>query len=419
MTRKFMRQLALATALVTSPLVMTAATAKETVSFFVIAYNEPGLGQWWQKLVKIYQDKTGNEISIRNTTGSDYYTQLITEVASGSAADILTVNQNNVRELVAGGQLRPLNDFVDKPGIRELLADGAWDTLTVDGKIYGLPITGRTLELLYNSCHLKESGFDKPPANLTEFIDMARKLTKRDGSGTITRYGANMVNANEDPTYEMLLMLTLAHGGSLTDKDGNFTLTSEPVVKALTVMKTLYDEGVVPRGLMETDQRSLFATGSTAMTIDGQWQFPFIKENNAANFDCYKSAKHPWDGPATGGVNQGLAINAKAANPEAAWALLEIAASGEMQSVFSDHSPYIPYGRNALTQAQLDARPYLKPWAESITTAHPIVPRHHEDQFNTIWPIVAEAVVSTLQNGVAPADALAKAQAALEECCKK
>lgn len=389
----------------------------DKISFMVIGYNEPGLGEWWQKLVAEYEKTTGNTVEIVNTPAAEYYSQLTLLAATDSAPDVLVINANNVSELTANGTLLTIDDFVARPGNKDKLVEGAWNNLAVDGKFYGVPITGRTLELIYNSCYLKEAGFENPPTNPEEFMSMAKALTVRDASNNVTRYGANMVNANEDPTYEMLLMWTLAFGGTLTDDEGKFLMTSEPVVNALTYMKTLYDEGIVPRGLTETEQRSLFATGATAMTIDGQWQFPFIEKNNAANYDCYKSAKHPWSGPATGGTNQGLGINAKAANPEAAWAFLETAMSPAMQQIFSDYSPYIPYGVGALTPAQLEARPYLAPWAESLPTASPIVPRGHEDEFNTIWPIVAEAVIASLHDGKAPAEALAEAQAQLEECC--
>ena len=92
--------------------------------------------------------------------------------------------------------------------------------------------------------------------------------------------------------------------------------------------------------------------------------------------------------------------------------------SPEMQAIFGDHSPFIPYGRNALTPAQLEARPYLKPWMESIGTASPITLAGHEDEFNTMWPIVADGVLLSLRDGIDPAEALATVQQELEECCQ-
>ncbi|MFC5586834.1 ABC transporter substrate-binding protein [Nitratireductor kimnyeongensis] len=415
------RNLLYATALAATALAAgsTTSMAEDEISFLVVDFEAPGMGDWWQLLVSTYEEKTGNKVVPRNTPASEYYEQLLIQAASGTGADILTVNPNNIGELLAAGQLMPLTEFFESSGVKEQIVEGGFDALTADGEIYALPITGRTLELIYNACYLKDAGFDRPPQTPQEFLDYATKLTVKDGSGRVTRYGANMVNANEDPTYEMLLMWSIANGGSFADADGNFTLDSEPVIAGLKQMKALYDAGVVPKGMTETDQRSLFATGGTAMTIDGQWQFPFIEKNNSENFDCYKSALHPWDGPGTGGVNMALAINAATSSPDAAKAFIETAASAEMQSTFSDHSPYIPYGVNALTDAQKEARPYLEPWIKSSGNAHPVAIPGHADQFNEIWPIVVDAVLLTLRDGKPAEESLAEAQAKLEDCCAK
>ena len=114
-----------------------------------------------------------------------------------------------------------------------------------------------------------------PPTTPEEFLDAARKLTVKDASGKVTQYGASMVHINEEPTYEMLMMWSIAFGGSLTDGTRP-TVTDPGVVEALAFMKTLYDEELIPRGRSEDDQRALFAAGTTAMEIDGPWQVPFV-----------------------------------------------------------------------------------------------------------------------------------------------
>lgn len=404
-------------AMVAGPAMSPVAHAADDISFLVVDYDAPGMGDWWHLLVDTYQDNTGNKVTVRNTPARDYYEQLLIQAASGTGADVLTVNPNNLGELLLSGQLMPLNDLIAKSGTGKRIVDGGWESLTVDGKIYALPITGRTLELIYNACYFEEAGITAPPRSPQEFLEIAEKLTVTDSTGRVERYGANMVNANEDPTYEMLLMWSIAFGGSYSDADGNFTVDSAPVIKALNHMKALYDAEVVPRGMTETDQRSLFATGGSAMTIDGQWQFPFIEKNNADNFDCYKSAPHPWDGPGTGGVNMALAVNAGGDAPEAAWEFIATAASAEMQARFSDHSPYIPYGVGALTDEQRAARPYLEPWIASSGTAHPVVIPGHAAQFNETWPIIVDAILLTLRDGVPAEEALAEAQTKLEDCC--
>lgn len=403
-------------ALALAPLPMAQAQAQE-IEFMVVDYDAPGMGDWWKLLVEKYNAESGATVVPRSVSAGSYYEQLLIQVASGAGPDVLTVNPNNIGELLAGGYILPLDDYIEASGLRDAIVPGGWDSLSVDGATYALPITGRTLELIYNACHFEEAGISAPPTTPEEFLEAARLLTVRDDSGRVVRYGANMVNANEDPTYEMLLMWTLAFGGTFSDEEGNFALDSEPVVQALAFMKELYDAGVVPQGMSETDQRALFATGASAMTIDGQWQFPFIEQNNPDNFDCYKTASHPWDGPATGGVNMALAVNATSDSPEAALEFIAMAASPDLQSQFSDYSPYIPYGVGALTDEQLAARPYLLPYIESSGTAHPIAIPGHADQFNEIWPVVVDAVLRTLRDGVPPEESLATAQEQLEDCC--
>lgn len=393
------------------------ARAEGPLSFLVVDYDAPGMGQWWQLLVETYQNSGGVTVEPRSVAARQYYERLVLETASGTGADVLTVNPNNIRELLAGGHLMPLDAMIDAAGLRDRIVPGGFDSLTVDGVTYAVPITGRTLELLYNRCQFEEAGIAAPPTTPEEFLDIAQRLTVLGDDGRVVRYGANMVNGNEDPTYEMLLMWSLAFGGSFSDGQGNFTFDSPPVVRALEFMKEVYDSGAVAQGMMESDLRALFATGGAAMTIDGSWQFPFIEANNAENFACFASAPVPWDGPSTGGVNMALAVNAKAADPEAAFAFIAMSATPEMQGRFSDFSAFIPYGVNALTDEQRASKPYLEPFLASIGTAHPIFIPGHQDDFNALWPIVVDAVTRTLVDGVPAADSLAQAQSEAVACC--
>ena len=389
------------------------------VSFSLWQYEEPGIDGWWKGIVSAYQDEHGGEVTIRNLPISEYGPQLTVEIANNAAADVILIPAFQLPEVAATGALMPLDEWLDSSGVRERIIPGGWDFTTVDGTTWAVPIAGRTLELLYNECLFEDAGVGAPPTSPEEFLEAARLLKKADG-GTVSQFGASMVNVNEtDPTYEMLLMWTIAHGGRFADEEGNFTLTSQPVVDALEFMKVLYDEELIPRGVPESDQRALFATGRSGMEIDGQWQFPFIEEQNPENIECFKSARHPWDGPGTGGASVVLAVNANAADPDSALAFVEMVTRQEHQSTFGDFSPIIPFGVDALTDEQLAARPYLTPWVEGIDDSVWQPPPGHEAQWSQIWPVVVEAVTATLADGVPAEDALAEAQAELEACCSQ
>ncbi len=386
------------------------------ISFSLWQYEEPGIQDWWRGIVAAYEAEHGGTVTIRNLPIGDYGPQLTVEIANSAAADVILVPAFQLAEVAATGALMPLDDWLTSSGIRERVIQSGWDFTTVDGQVWAVPIQGRTLELIYNRCLFEEAGVSVPTSP-EEFLAAARALTVKDGA-TVTQYGASMVNANEtDPTYEMLLMWTIAHGGRFADEAGTFTVDSEPAIAALEFMKTLYDEELIPRGVPESDQRSLFATGVSAMEIDGQWQFPFIEEQNPDGIACFASAPHPWDGPGTGGASVALAVNASAADPGSALAFVELVTRPETWATFGDHSPNIPFGVDALTPEQLAARPYLQPWLDGITNSVWQPPKGHESQWSQIWPIVVEAVTATLVDDVPAAESLGAAQAALVECC--
>lgn len=391
--------------------------ADERLSFSLWQYTEPPIAEFWKSVIAGFEEEYSVTVEIRNTPTTAYYAQLVVELANDAAADVVMMGSSHLPEYASTGKLLALDDAIDSKGLRANIAEGGFDGMVLDGAVYAMPVAGRTLEMIYNSCHFEEAGIAGPPANAEEWLDAARKLAKKDAAGNTTRYGASLMNASEDPTFETLLMWTIAHGGSFATEDGTWTVNSPEVVEALTFMKTLYDEGLVPRGVNEAEQRTLFATGRTSMTIDGQWQFPFIEQNNSENYDCYKSARHPWEGPATGGVNTALTVTQGAENPELALSFLEYVSRPEVIGTFGDYSPTIPYGVAGLSPEQISTRPYIQPWLDSIGTAVLRAAPGHEEQMSEIWPVLVDAVTLSLHQGVAPQEALDTAQEELNDCC--
>ena len=188
----------------------------------------------------------------------------------------------------------------------------------------------------------------------------------KDASGKVTQYGASMVHINEEPTYEMLMMWSIAFGGSLTDGTKP-TVTDPGVVEALAFMKTLYDEELIPRGRSEDDQRALFAAGTTAMEIDGPWQVPFVGKVNPDIVGSIKASHVPWDGPATGGPNVLLAVG-NTDNQELAWKFIETVVSPEVQGQFSKYADTVRAPRARSTTRRSRASRTSRPSSSSSRT---------------------------------------------------
>ena len=133
--------------------------AADEIDFMVVDYDAPGMGEWWHLLVDTYNSNSGYTVVPRNTPASEYYSQLTIQAASGAAADVVIVNPNNLGEMLAGKLVMPLTDKIKAAGLEDMIVEGGFDALSKDGEIYALPVTGRTLELIYNACYFEEVGF--------------------------------------------------------------------------------------------------------------------------------------------------------------------------------------------------------------------------------------------------------------------
>ena len=89
---------------------------------------------------------------------------------------------------------------------------GVIDTYTFEGKMYGVPTWCLTMWMFYNKKMFDEAGIPYPSANTTwtEYLDMAKKLTKTDGD-RITQFGANGWNGWTFP----LMQLIYSNGGKV------------------------------------------------------------------------------------------------------------------------------------------------------------------------------------------------------------
>ena len=63
------------------------------------------------------------------------------------------------------------------------------DQFTCEGKTYGLPLLFSTPAMFWNRAMFKEAGIAGPPDTFPQLMDDAKKLTKIDSSGKMTRSG--------------------------------------------------------------------------------------------------------------------------------------------------------------------------------------------------------------------------------------
>src|SRR5665647_1151166 len=115
---------------------------------------------------------------------------------------------------------------------------------------------------------LAEAGFDHPPTTVPELRDMAKALTVRDASGTMTRAGFDVQSIDPRQVFETVLF---SQGGKLFNSDNTKPEFNSPAgVSALQLMTNLFlTDKVEDVGFSSTD-----ATVNPLITGAPPWGSP-------------------------------------------------------------------------------------------------------------------------------------------------
>jgi len=127
------------------------------------------------KLVKKFNERNegGFRITIREMPQdyAEYFEKLETEFrVGGGGIDVIAGDTIWTAELAANGWLANLSDRFPE-GERSAFVNGAIQSLTFEGKIYGVPHTMDAGILYYRKDLLEKSGFSEPPGTWEELTE--------------------------------------------------------------------------------------------------------------------------------------------------------------------------------------------------------------------------------------------------------
>ncbi|HEX6682216.1 MAG TPA: ABC transporter substrate-binding protein [Candidatus Limnocylindrales bacterium] len=166
-------------------------------------------------------------VEVDYTNYSKLNEKLTTSIASGRPYDVMLMGVGWIPPFAAKGVLAPL-DFPTDAYNKRVMDGGVFQ-----GKTYALPIMLDTRYGIYRKDLFAEAGLTEPPKNFAEMRDYAKRLTKRDGAGKLTRAGLDILSNDLRQTYETVLW---ANGGDLFTTDGKVAFNSAKAVEALQFM---------------------------------------------------------------------------------------------------------------------------------------------------------------------------------------
>ncbi len=190
-------------------------------------------------------------------------TKIPTAVETDSLPDIIRADYPYQYFLSAREKLVYLEDHLEGWEMRDAIYDIAWEEVTVDGHIVGIPQDKFTDVFTYNKDMFRKDGVTGFPQTWDELVAACKKMTHGD------QYGIAWTGV--DLFYPLLLQA----GGQMLDANGKATFNQEPGVTALQFQYDLvHEHRVTPAGVAGfeyADADDALKSGTVGMVPFGSW----------------------------------------------------------------------------------------------------------------------------------------------------
>jgi multiple sugar transport system substrate-binding protein len=213
----------------------------------------------------------GIKVNYQMQSYQDYRDRLQSGIASGRGPDVFRFHATWTPMIQ--NELAPMPDSVYTPSeFQSLFYPAATQLLSLDGKLYGVPLMYDGLALFYNEDALKAANV-QPPQTWAELKEIATKLTIR-SNNKIQRAGLAIGNAtNVDHFSDILALLILQNGGSPDDPTSQNTLDALTFYTNFIKTDQVWDESF-------PNSTTAFARGDVAMFFAPSWRIHEIKTVN-------------------------------------------------------------------------------------------------------------------------------------------
>lgn len=289
--------------------------------------------------------------------GPDPVQKLLTDVAGGTAPDVIMAWELTYPSLGGRGVYADLNQFIqaDADYSSKVIPDIVPDLLAMfnwNNQQLVLPEQYAGVVLYYNKDLFDKEGIPYPPSDWTDkswtydkFLEVAKALTKKDASGQITQYGY------ADAWWPPLSadVWAYSNGGNWFDRSiqpTKSTITDPKMTEGVQFYADLSNvHHVAPTVEEATTQAGpdMFMAGRAAMALTGHWFYPAFSGTDGLNFDVGVFPVGPSGTTAKTDLGStGLSISATTKYPKQAWEFLKFAIGPDGQKLISESGLFVP-----------------------------------------------------------------------------
>ena len=330
-------------------------------------------------------------VTVQRTAVS--YANLITKVlqdaSAGDMPNLVLLDNPNVPQVAATGQLRPLNDL---PGFTTSgYYPGAIQECTYQGKQYCFPLGTNSVGIFYNKRMLAAAHLS-PPTTWAQLQSDAKALT------TSSHYGMAFDATGDEQSTWQLEPFFWSNGASLTN------VNTPQFQQALQLWVNMVKDGSASKNVLnwgqDPDLTQQFVNNKAAMIEDGPWIFPTLNKAGLKYNVDYGIVPIPTRVAGQtviaplGGETMDIGAGGSSAQQQAAWEWIQgMQQPATMQKV-DGLNFYLP-SKTAVLQQYLSSGPEYQVFAKETETARP-----RTTEYGANYPKVSQAIWTAIQAAI-------------------
>ena len=274
----------------------------------------------WPSMVDDFAKQYSNlTISQEIVGGDEMFTKIRTDAAADNLPDIMFYwGGNNIAEIAKAGKLLDMEEYlkVSKEVKKEDMLDKGWTYYTIDGKIYGIPLSMYVGYLVYNKEIFDKFGLE-PPKTYEEFAKISKVLNEND----IIPSNVTSKGGNPGHFWFSDLLMQMPNGREeQANLPTSWNFTTDNILNVAKIIEQQRKDGIFPKDTIANGDWgpafALYNEGKAAMCYSYPWMSATMKPEifeNSVLMDLPKMPGGTVD-PSTivqGSVNYGFIINAK------------------------------------------------------------------------------------------------------------
>lgn len=217
----------------------------------------------FQKMMKTYEDQSGNTVTWVGWTWKDTAQQLLTREQGGEQLDIAQTDIGIFNTVAAADVLADWNDILGEDYLKSTFEESALKVGNIDGKQLGLPWSMASITMVYNPEMLKAAGWDQAPTTMDDFEKCLADIKAKNPD--VIPYAVSTKDATCAGDFMPWLW---TFGGAIFDDKGNVTINSDAAVQCVKWYQDMLSKGYIAMDTGRGEARQLFAQGKVAFYDD-------------------------------------------------------------------------------------------------------------------------------------------------------